>query len=102
MNPLLPAQATVQCEPPNSRLYHFTGNLEMPSPLNAEPTVVPVPPAAVLLRGCSLRNTHRVYGMVLYAGDRAGEGGDSGSTRCGCRSSKLVIRASLPEAQQQS
>lgn len=64
--PLL--QATVRCEPPNSRLYHFTGNLEMPSPLSSEQLVVPVPPAAVLLRGCSLRNTHRMYGLVLYAG----------------------------------
>jgi hypothetical protein len=58
----------VRCEPPNSRLYHFTGNLELPQPGSAAPTVVPVPPAAVLLRGCSLRNTHKIFGLVLYAG----------------------------------
>ena len=61
-------QATVRCEPPNSRLYHFTGNLELPSLLSPEPLVVSAPPASVLLRGCSLRNTHRVIGMVIYAG----------------------------------
>lgn len=58
----------MRCEPPNSRLYHFTGNLELPDGATGSPLVVPVPPAAVLLRGCSLRNTQRVYGMVLYAG----------------------------------
>ncbi|KIY91367.1 phospholipid-translocating ATPase [Monoraphidium neglectum] len=50
-------EATVRCEPPNSRLYHFTGNLEMASAAAGEAAVVPVPPAGVLLRGCSLRNT---------------------------------------------
>ncbi len=61
--------ATVRCEPPNSRLYHFTGNLEIPGALlGSEAAVVPVPPASVLLRGCSLRNTSRIYGMILYAG----------------------------------
>lgn len=59
----------MRCEPPNSRLYHFTGNLEVESPLSEEGRLlVPVPPAAVLLRGCSLRNTHKVHGLVLYAG----------------------------------
>ncbi|GBF89503.1 phospholipid-transporting ATPase [Raphidocelis subcapitata] len=61
-------KATVRCEPPNSRLYHFTGNLELPQPGSSAPLVVPVPPAAVLLRGCSLRNTHKIFGLVLYAG----------------------------------
>ncbi len=64
----------VKCEPPNSRLYHFTGNLEMPGAVGGEKLVVPVPPAAILLRGCSLRNTHKVYGLVLYAGATVGAG----------------------------
>lgn len=72
-----PTQATVRCEPPNSRLYHFTGNLELPQPGGAPLTVVSVPPVSVLLRGCSLRNTHLVYGLVLYAGKRSP--GDTGS-----------------------
>jgi hypothetical protein len=74
----------VRCEPPNSRLYHFTGNLELPDPeggATAPPLVLPVPPAAVLLRGCSLRNTHRVYGLVLYAGEGRGRG--AASAGCG-------------------
>ena len=29
---------------------------------------VPLDNTAVLLRGCTLRNTHRVHGLVLYAG----------------------------------
>lgn len=75
----------MRCEPPNSRLYHFTGNLEMPSPLSVEPMVVPAPPAAVLLRGCSLRNTSRIYGLVIYAGAprRLGSAGVHFSDRVG-------------------
>jgi hypothetical protein len=71
--PCSPPQAAATCEPPNSRLYHFTGNLELPSPLSDERMLLPVPPASVLLRGCSLRNTRKVHGLVLYAG--AGGGG---------------------------
>lgn len=87
------------CEPPNSRLYQFTGKVEVnvcgdssdvpnvSSSNNAagnhsisiageeskfgssgEATVLPLSPAAVLLRGCSLCNTGRVYGMIMYAG----------------------------------
>ena len=70
-----PPQVTVHCEPPNSRLYHFTGNLELPLAARDERALLPVAPASVLLRGCSLRNTHRVYGLVLYAGERDGRGG---------------------------
>ncbi|EFJ48209.1 hypothetical protein VOLCADRAFT_40206, partial [Volvox carteri f. nagariensis] len=59
--------ATVlECEPPNSRLYAFTGNLHMPLPLPA--MVIPLSASALLLRGCSIRNTDCVYGVVVYAG----------------------------------
>jgi hypothetical protein len=30
--------------------------------------MLPLSPAAMLLRGCSLCNTHRIYGLVIYAG----------------------------------
>lgn len=59
---------TVHCEPPNSRLYQFTGNLDLQPPLVPSTTKLPLTPAAILLRGCSLRNTHRIFGMVVYAG----------------------------------
>ena len=55
--------ASIQCEPPNSRLYQFTGNL-----MGAGQDKIPINPAAVLLRGCSLRNIERAYGAVIYAG----------------------------------
>jgi phospholipid-transporting ATPase len=63
---------TVHCEPPNSRLYQFTGNLDLEPPLVLSPTKLSVTPSAVLLRGCSLRNTNRIFGMVLYAGECTG------------------------------
>lgn len=59
---------TVHCEPPNSRLYQFTGNLDLEPPLVLSTSKVPLTPAAILLRGCSLRNTNRVFGLVIYAG----------------------------------
>jgi phospholipid-transporting ATPase len=59
---------TVLCEPPNSRLYQFTGNLDLDPPLVLSTTKLALTPAAILLRGCSLRNTHRIFGLVIYAG----------------------------------
>eukprot|EP00879_Flechtneria_rotunda_P025858 GHRR01027511.1.p1 GENE.GHRR01027511.1~~GHRR01027511.1.p1 ORF type:complete len:483 (+),score=131.33 GHRR01027511.1:452-1900(+) len=58
----------VTCEPPNSRLYQFTGNFEAHPPLVPNIRQLPLSPAAILLRGCSLRNTHRIFGLVIYAG----------------------------------
>jgi len=58
----------VTCEPPNSRLYQFTGNFEVQPPLVQHAVTLPLSPAAILLRGCSLRNTSRVFGLVIYAG----------------------------------
>ncbi|WIA12055.1 hypothetical protein OEZ85_012134 [Tetradesmus obliquus] len=59
---------SVTCEPPNSRLYQFTGKFEAMPPLVQAPCMLPLSPAAMLLRGCSLCNTHRIYGLVIYAG----------------------------------
>ena len=56
------AGASIQCEPPNSRLYQFTGNLM------GMGDKIPINPAAILLRGCSLRNIDRAFGAVIYAG----------------------------------
>lgn len=59
----------IQCEPPNSRLYLFVGNLELEPPLVKAPVTVPLSASSLLLRGCSLRNTERIYGAVVYAGE---------------------------------
>lgn len=64
-------RGTVRCEPPNSRLYQFTGNLELEPPLVPTSAVVPISQGAILLRGCSLRNTNRILGLVIYAGAHA-------------------------------
>lgn len=69
---LLDFTATVKCEGPNARLYQFTGNLEVLQQQGGEPLVVPLNPAAVLLRGCQLRNTRVCYGAVIYAGKSLG------------------------------
>lgn len=61
-------KARVECEPPNSRLYQFTGNMLLEPPLAPEGTTLSLGPAAILLRGCSLRNIDRVFGAVIYAG----------------------------------
>ncbi len=63
--------ASVHCEPPNSRLYQFTGNLEIGPPFVQEVQTLPIGPACILLRGCSLRNTPRIFGLVIYAGGQA-------------------------------
>lgn len=75
--------ALIECEAPNARLYQFKGNLLIPRPEPAPAPetgeteeeekkrlfeLIPINPAAVILRGCKLRNTARVYGAVVYAG----------------------------------
>ncbi|GLC46227.1 hypothetical protein PLESTM_001842700 [Pleodorina starrii] len=55
-------QAVIECEGPNARLYQFTGNLVL------DGKTLPINPAAILLRGCNLRNTAKVVGAVIYAG----------------------------------
>jgi hypothetical protein len=73
----------VECEPPNSRLYQFTGNLLLEPPVapGGEEIRLPISPASVLLRGCTLRNTERVFGAVIYAGVCLGGGGGVGRAR---------------------
>jgi phospholipid-transporting ATPase len=52
----------IQCEQPNNSLYTFTGNL-----LTQKQTL-PLSPNQILLRGCSLRNTEYIVGVVLFTG----------------------------------
>ncbi|VDD79951.1 unnamed protein product [Mesocestoides corti] len=51
----------VEVEAPNAELYHFSGRIYSPEP-------VIVRKDNLLLRGCIVRNTDTVEGMVIYAG----------------------------------
>ncbi|MEW5306196.1 MAG: hypothetical protein WDW36_008680 [Sanguina aurantia] len=61
-------RGVIKCEAPNEVIYQFTGNMELQPPFVAAPSVLPLSPAAMLLRGCSLRNTTAIHGVVVYAG----------------------------------
>eukprot|EP00049_Salpingoeca_infusionum_P023355 m.11630 g.11630 ORF g.11630 m.11630 type:complete len:1209 (+) comp5754_c0_seq1:260-3886(+) len=52
----------LECELPNAKIYHFNGNI----PYNGRP--VPLDSSNLLLRGCVLRNTESVIGLIVYAG----------------------------------
>ncbi|KAJ8445404.1 hypothetical protein Cgig2_031217 [Carnegiea gigantea] len=52
----------IQCEQPNNSLYTFTGNLVI------DKQTLPLSPNQLLLRGCSLRNTEYIVGVVIYTG----------------------------------
>ncbi|GJN20599.1 hypothetical protein PR202_gb07995 [Eleusine coracana subsp. coracana] len=52
----------VQCEQPNNSLYTFTGNLIV------DKQTIPLSPNQLLLRGCSLRNTEYIVGVVIFTG----------------------------------
>ncbi|KAI3954059.1 hypothetical protein MKW98_017883 [Papaver atlanticum] len=52
----------VQCEQPNNSLYTFTGNLLF------QKQTLPLSPNQILLRGCSLRNTEYMVGVVIFTG----------------------------------
>lgn len=54
---------TIECEPPNKHLYEFVGNLK----LHGRQTY-PLGPDQILLRGAKLRNTHWIFGIVIYTG----------------------------------
>ena len=53
----------LEYEHPNPFIYLFQGNL------NIGNQTVPVDQNQVALRGCSLRNTGSVYGLVIYNGE---------------------------------
>ncbi|XP_022881004.1 phospholipid-transporting ATPase 3-like [Olea europaea var. sylvestris] len=52
----------VQCEQPNNSLYTFTGNLII------QKQTLPLSPNQLLLRGCTLRNTEHIVGVVIFTG----------------------------------
>lgn len=52
----------IECEQPNNSLYTFTGNLIIGK------QTLPLTPNQILLRGCSLRNTEYIVGVVVFTG----------------------------------
>ena len=63
--------ALLTCEPPNNDLHHFAGRIVAAPPGDdgaLAPTTAPLTMAELLLRGCTLRNTACVLGVVVYAG----------------------------------
>jgi magnesium-transporting ATPase (P-type) len=54
----------LQCDPPNDDIYHFRGRII----LSNETNVYPCDNNNLLLRGCVLRITDYVDGIIIYAG----------------------------------
>ena len=52
----------IECEPPNNRLHKFVGTLQW------KENVYPLDNDKIILRGCRIRNTEWMYGVVIYAG----------------------------------
>eukprot|EP00873_Tetraselmis_striata_P034770 jgi/Tetstr1/455034/TSEL_041890.t1 len=59
---MLNLKYTVECEHPNESLYTFVGNMYTGR------IAYPLTPNQILLRGCVLRNTECVYGLVVFTG----------------------------------
>ncbi|XP_076808576.1 phospholipid-transporting ATPase VD-like isoform X3 [Clavelina lepadiformis] len=57
-------KSIVECQTPNNEIYKFHGNIIPPN--NSDK--IPVNNANLLLRGCVIRNTDYVEGIVVYAG----------------------------------
>lgn len=55
--------STIYCEQPNNQIYRFNGYVEHENGMKE-----PVDKMNLLLRGCEVRNTDFVEGIVLYAG----------------------------------
>ncbi|KAK9812802.1 hypothetical protein WJX72_004072 [[Myrmecia] bisecta] len=60
--PMSTAKLQIECEQPNHSLYTFTGNLILNGHTHS------LSPNQVLLRGCVLRNTPSVLGVVVFTG----------------------------------
>lgn len=83
-------QGRVTCEEPNSRMHSFTGTLQWRGETYA------LDSERILLRGCKLRNTDFCYGLVIYAGECPGQGGQETSRAPGilsCPSAFSVRRS---------
>jgi len=55
-------KALIKCEDPNEKLYSFIGTLYL------DGMQYPLSPQNILLRDSKLRNTHHIYGVVIFTG----------------------------------
>jgi phospholipid-transporting ATPase len=58
--------AIIECELPNRHLNEFHGKLSIPGN-----EVVPLTMGQMLLRGAKLKNTHWIFGAIIYTGHDA-------------------------------
>ncbi|XP_052793308.1 phospholipid-transporting ATPase VB-like isoform X2 [Mya arenaria] len=56
---------TVECDQPNAEIYKFNGKVKMS---DCGDQIVPLNQNNILLRGCIMRNTDWIEGLVVYAG----------------------------------
>ena len=69
-------------EPPHQNLYHYHGILRYTDPITNEEKQEPVTINELLLRGCAVRNTAWIIGLVVFTGSDAKimlNGGDTPS-----------------------
>ena len=75
--------AVLQVEPPSTKLYTFNGKMILPTETETTATATgsqsqivdaeafPITPENLLLRGCQIRNTEFVTGVVAYTGQHS-------------------------------
>ncbi|XP_074846632.1 phospholipid-transporting ATPase IH isoform X6 [Carettochelys insculpta] len=59
--------ATIECEQPQPDLYKFVGRINVYHDMN-EPIARPLGSENLLLRGATLKNTERIFGVAIYTG----------------------------------
>ncbi|XP_053284176.1 phospholipid-transporting ATPase IG isoform X2 [Pleuronectes platessa] len=59
--------ATIECEQPQPDLYKFVGRMHLYTN-NQEPAVRSLGPENLLLKGATLKNTQRIFGVAVYTG----------------------------------
>uniref|UniRef100_A0A8C5SCD9 Phospholipid-transporting ATPase n=1 Tax=Laticauda laticaudata TaxID=8630 RepID=A0A8C5SCD9_LATLA len=59
--------ATIECEQPQPDLYKFVGRINIYHESN-EPIARPLGSENVLLRGATLKNTEKIFGVAIYTG----------------------------------
>lgn len=65
---LLCLKAELVCEAPNANLHVFHGILQGESQQELASSTLPITMNEVLLRGCTLKNSRFIYGVVIYTG----------------------------------